>query len=192
MKSHPAAVDVTARWAEVHKARKDQAELADFLEIRPDKSPAVQGQLASGNAPKGASEKKVAAKEKEVTAGPPQSQKQPKLLHLAPAPAAPKPAKDANQSAAFAAPPEGAAAEAVGLEQACQALPARREPEQGKTSQVAESSAAKKHGKVLAESKDGMTAAERERWKAFTATMGADWQRRFAKQAVKRLKKEKK
>lgn len=185
MKSHPAAVDVTARWAEVHKARKDQAELADFLEIRPDKSPAAQGQLASGNAPKGASEQKVAAKDKEVTAGPQQSQKQPKLLHLAQAQAAPKPAKDANQSA----PPDGAAAEVAGLEQAClQALPARREPEQGKTSQVA----AKKKGKVSAASTDGMTASEREKWKEFTATMGPDWQRRFAKQAVKRLKTEKK
>ena len=42
MKSHPAAVDVPARWAEVREARRDMPELSDFLKIQPDKSPAVE------------------------------------------------------------------------------------------------------------------------------------------------------
>ena len=172
MKSHPAAVDVPARWAEVREARRDMPELSDFLKIQPDQSPAVEELVQ-------VAPKKVPPKPAESVVRPLKLQRQNikgDQKHAVPAEAEAHPAASPGVAEAQAKPLAPEASETLSQGQAA----------------VPQSAPAEQAGEREGESKVSVKRSEAEAWKVFSQQMGPGWQKRFAAQAAKRLEKLKK
>ena len=179
MKSHPTAVDVPARWAEVCEARRDMPELSDFLKIQPDKSPAVEELVQ-------VVPKKFPPKPAETTGRPLKLQRQNvkgDQKHAVPAEAEARPAVSPGVAEA---PAKILAPEASETPSQGKALAA---PEAAAKAAVPQSVPADQAGTGQGESKASMKRAEAEAWKVFSQQMGPGWQKRFAAHAAKRLEK---
>ena len=179
MKSHPTAVEVPARWAEVREARRDMPELSDFLKIQPDKSPVAEEPVQV--APKKCLPKPAESAERPLKLLKLQRQNSKNdQKHAVPA--------EAQAGAVSPVVPEAAAKLPVPVPTQGKAIAAAAAAPEGMAKAAVPESALAGQASVG----QGESKAEVEAWKAFSQQMGPDWQKRFAAQAVKRLEKLKK
>ena len=175
MKSHPAALDVAARWAEAQAKRKDKQELSDFVGFKPDKSsaPVVAADPSVNKGVKGTKRTGSDALETPSAKAPPQAatRKAAKLalarpelqMRAAPAESEEKPTEKNCQASAAASKATDSTAEVAN---GSQALQAQTEPP---------------------ENEQGLTEKEQKEWSSFCKKMGPSWQKRFAGQMAQRL-----